>query len=483
MIDTSTTPAGYKLPTEGKIFRKDAYFEKTGYDPHEGQKVVHYNNTRHRALSNGRRWGKTLLGGKEAETQAFIKNFLDEPMKGWIIGPEYSDCEKEFRVVYNTFKKLGIDQVSNKFLNNVESGSMRIATKWGFDVQCRSAKHPDSLVGEGLDFVLIVEAGRAHRRMFTEYVRPALSDKRGWSLMTGVPEIASDTSLLHWAYNRGQDPLKRQWAGFRMPSWNNTKVFPGGRWDPEILEAEDDLTEDEFKRQYGGEFVERIGRVMSEWDDDTHLVSGLKYDPQSPLYVACDYGYTNDWVWLWIQQDIWGQVRVLGEERWLMKDTEEICQDILERRRANDGLWSLLEKVNCIYAPPAEPSDTSILTRKLKRPIRTNTGGELIDRIRATNKLLKPKGNLKQPGIFFDKDGCSKYTGNGQSGTPNSLAWEMKTGYRWPEHKSETKNASENPIDKDDHGPEALGRFVKGHLSHLDDTRHSRQGRAKAGRR
>lgn len=460
------------LPEDSKVFRKDAYFEKTEYQPHDGQKLIHYNNTRHRALSNGRRWGKTLLGGKEAETMAFVKNFLSQPMQGWIIGPEYTDCEKEFRVVYNTFKKLGIDQVSTKFLNNVESGSMRIHTRWGFDIQCRSARHPESLVGEGLDFVLIVEAGRHHRRMFTEYVRPALSDKRGWSLMTGVPEIAAETALLYWAYERGQDSTKAQWASWRMPSWNNTVVFPGGRHDPEILEAEDDLTDDEFRRQYGGEFVERIGRVMKEWDDDTHLVTGLDYDPTMPLYVALDYGYTNDWVWLWLQQDIWGQVYCIGEERWKMMDTEEICQEIIERRNANDGLWGLLEKINCIYAPPAEPSDTSIVQRKLGRPIRTNTGGEINERDRMTNNLLKPKGVDKKPGIIFNRERTTQ------------LAWEMRTGYRWPEHKNENKNASENPLDKDNHGPEALGRFVKGHLGQsMSQRRTSRQSRVRARRR
>lgn len=460
-----------QLPQEGLVFRKDVYFEQTGYDPHAAQKVIHYDNTRHRILSNGRRWGKTLLGGKESEAMAFLKNWLGEPMQGWIIGPEYTDCEKEFRVVYNTFKQLGIDQVSSKFLNNVESGSMRIHTRWGFDLQCRSARHPESLVGEGLDFVLIAEAGRHHRRMFTEYVRPALSDKRGWSLMTGVPEIASDTALLYWAYQRGQDLSKTQWRSWQMPSWTNTKVFPGGRQDPEILEAEDDLTEDEFRRQYGGEFVDRVGRVMKQWDDEIHLVEGLDYDPTMPLYAALDYGYTNDWVWLWIQQDIWGQCYVIGEQRWHTMDTDEICTEILEWRKSDRDLWPLLDKVNCIYAPPAEPSDTSIVQRRLRRPIRTNTGGELIDRIRMTDKLLKPKGVENRPGILFNKERCQQ------------LAWEMRQGWRWPEHRSETKNAPETPLDKDNHGPEALGRFIKGHLHASTERRTSRQSSAKTRRR
>jgi hypothetical protein len=294
--------------------------------------------------------------------------------------------------------------------------------------------------------------------------------------MSGVPEVAAETALLYWAYERGQDAQKSQWASWRMPSWTNTSVFPGGRNDPEILEAEDDLTEDEFNRQYGGMFVERIGRVMSQWDDEAHLTD-LSYNPTMPLYAALDYGYTNDWVWLWIQQDMWGQVYVIGEERWRMMDTEEVCTDILNKRDRAEGMWSLLDKVNIIYAPPAEPSDTSIVQRKLSRPIRTNTGGELNERDRMTNGMLKlrpshlPDGHpSKKPGILFDRS------------RTHQLAWEMRTGYRWPEHKNENKNASENPLDKDNHGPEALGRFVKGHLGKTQERRTSRQSTVRARR-
>lgn len=315
--------------------------------------------------------------------------------------------------------------------------------------------------------------------MFTEYVRPALSDKRGWSMMSGVPELASDTSLLYWAYKRGEKGDRQQWKSWRMPSWTNTAVFPGGRRDPEILDAEDDLTEDEFRRQYGGEFVERIGRVMKQWDDDLHLVEGLEYDPSMPLYVALDYGYTNDWVWLWIQVDPFNNVYVLGEERWRMRDTEEICDEINLRAETSDDFWKLLGKVNVIYCPPAEPAETSVIRRKLNRPTATNTGGEINDRNKMVNALLK-----QRPGHLPDGHPDKKAQLVLNKSTTHQLQWEMKTGYRWPEHKSDIKNAPENPMDKDDHGPEALGRFVVGHMGgKMPDRRHSRQSRVRSRRR
>ena len=134
MIDIDAIQSG--------VLRKDVYFEGTGYTPFEGQAQIHYDPHRHRVLSNGRRWGKTLLGGKEVEPCAFVRNRKGDAQRGWIIGPNYTDCEKEFRIVYDSLRKLGVDQVSSKFLRNVENGSMHIHTNWGFDLECRSAQHP-----------------------------------------------------------------------------------------------------------------------------------------------------------------------------------------------------------------------------------------------------------------------------------------------------------------------------------------------------
>lgn len=463
-------------PVAGKVFRKDLYFQNTGYVPHGGQRLVHYNPARHRVLCNGRRWGKTLVGGKECEAAAFVRNFLGQPMIGWIIGPEYTDCEKEFRVIYDSFKKLGVDAISDRFLNNVENGNMHIKTKWGFDLQCRSARHPESLVGEGLDFVLIVEAGRQRRKMWGDYVRPALSDKRGWSLTSGVPEGAAEDSLLYSLYQRGQDPTKPSWWSIRMPSWTNHIVFPGGYQDPEIQEAKDDLTDDEFDRQYGAQFVERVGRVMKEWDSDIH-VKDMQYDRSLPLYAAVDFGYVNDWVWLLIQIDHWGEVRVIQEKRWQLTDTEEICQELIQH--------PLTQHVNMIYVDPAAPSDANIMRRKLQKNTNNNTGGEIIDRIRLIRHALKvrpehlPDGHPdKKPKLFVDTS-CTQ------------LIWEMKQGYRWPEHKDpkygEGKNPGELPLDRDNHGPEALGRFFKGHVATASTvqgrTRTQRTTRMVGGRR
>jgi hypothetical protein len=57
----------------------------------------------------------------------------------------------------------------------------------------------------------------------------------------------------------------------------------------------------------------------------------------------------------------------------------------------------------------------------------------------------------RQPGLLVDRS-CT------------ALIWEMREGYRWPEGRGDGKNSSEIPLDDNNHGPEALSRYFKGHL-------------------
>lgn len=443
----------------GTVLTKSGYFESIGYYPHAGQRDIHYTPSRFKVVRCGRRWGKTYWGAHEVEPNILVPcPITGLAQMGWIIGPNYVDAEKEFRIVYDTMRKMGVDRDSIRFVNNAESGNMHIKTSWGAEVIGKSAAKPESLVGEGLNWALFVEAGM-HRRRTWQSIRPALSDRRGWAAFTGVPEGPSEESLLYSFYERGQSERFKTWQSWKRPSWSNDITFPGGRQDPEILDAEEDLTKDEFDRQYGAEFSEKTGPVMKEYDDDIHL-GDFDYDPSWATYMAIDYGFTNPFVILFIQVGPWGDIRVLREFRRQGLDTEEVCADLMLEF---PGLVRVTTKM---YPDPAEPDDTRTMCRKLRLTANKNTGGELKPRLALIRRALKvknkhlPEGDPeRRPALMIDRTYCQ------------TLAWEMRSGYKWPEKKSDQKRSdSEHPVDKDNHGCEALGRFMKGYFGKsLDD--------------
>lgn len=431
---------------------KDRIWPALGYEPHRGQEKIHRSRKRHRVAAMGRRTGKSIAGGHELSVEALYAATVQHELEDqgirrefWIVGPEYSDSEKEFRVVYNDLKRLEVPFDHPGTYNNPENGDMHISLWDGsFQVHAKSAKYPATLVGEGLHGVIMAEAAKMKEVVWTKYIRPTLADFRGWSLWNSTPE---GKNWFYRLWQRGQDPSVEQWESWRLPSWVNHYVFPLGEDDPEIAEMRQEMSEERFKQEVAASFTEFVGRVFKDFDEEIH-VKDIDYNPRWPVYACCDYGWSNPFVWLFVQVDVWDNVYVIGEYRATQKDITDIARDL-------KGI-PLNNYVKRFYPDPAEPGDTAVLAKALRIPSGGNTGGELKWRLELIRQALKPlpehaPPEERQPRLLIDRS-CTE------------LIREM-LDYRYPETKEESSKAEpEKPMDKDDHGPEALGRFMRGYF-------------------
>lgn len=446
----------------GKRLNVAAVFDKVGYRPHAAQQRLHTAQRQHRfcVVCAGRRTGKSTAGGHCLVCHAYESYFRQEEldphgkrMEYWIVGPEYSDSEKEFRVLWGDLTRLGFPLDHPGSYNNPLGGDMHISL-WGgrFQVHAKSAKYPDNLVGEGLHGVILAEAAKLKPSIWQKYLRPMLSDYRGWALMTSTPE---GKNWFYEAWMRGAGEANNElheWWSMRMPSWSNNILYPEGREDPEILSLAADLTEEAFNQEIGAEFTDFVGRVFKDFDEETH-VKKLMFNPEWETYACVDYGWTNPFVWLLVQVDYWKNVYVLGEVYGSHKRIDEVHHEIVDKGLCPPNL-------RYFYPDPAEPGDTRILESNLRISGVSNTGGELKDRLRLIRKALEIPQHLRHlpfdheeriPKLFIDPS-CT-----------NTIR-EMND-YRYPETKEEAnRSESELPLKKDDHAPEALGRFFKGYF-------------------
>lgn len=441
-----------------KVLSVKAIFDKVGYKPHAAQRKIHRSvkehNARFRVVCAGRRTGKSTFGGHELTFEAikafYRQNELDPFQRRaefWIVGPEYSDAEKEFRVVWGDLVRMGVPMDHPGSYNNPQNGQMSISLYGGkFLIHCKSAKYPNSLVGEALEGVILAEAAKLKPSIWSKFIRPMLADYRGWAIMTSTPE---GRNWFYEMYMMGLNSDFPDWWSIRMPSWANNILFPGGRDDPEIASMSAGMTDEKFKQEIGAEFTEFVGRVFKDFDEEYH-VEKLRYNPEWKTFAAIDYGWENPFVWLLIQVDPFDNVYVLGEHYQSHLTVEENVDEVVRKGLAPASL-------EMIYPDPASPSDTQIVTRMLKVRAARGTGGPLKDRLELIRRWMKLKlddrpvmeaGYLK-PKLVFD---------------PSCKETIREFGeYRYPDNKSETVDATENPMKKDDHAPEALGRFFIGY--------------------
>lgn len=207
--------------------------------PHPGQLEVHNSDARFKVLSAGRRWGKTRLGVNEC---------LDAASKGgraWWVSPSYKTSEVGWRPLRQIAR-----QIPNAEVRLVDR---MVTLPGGGFVAVRSADNPDSLRGEGLDFVVMDECAFMQKEAWTEAIRPALSDRQGKALFISTPKGRN------WFWEIYQRGVRKEegWQAWTFPTSNNP--FIDGN---EIEAAHRDLPEIIYRQEYLAEFVDDAGSVF-----------------------------------------------------------------------------------------------------------------------------------------------------------------------------------------------------------------------------
>lgn len=273
--------------TSAKVINKAAYFKKIEYSPHsEGQASFHNSRARFKVAVCGRRYGKTSMVARDIEPE-----FLRPDKWFWIVGPTYGLAEKEFRLIYDDFvRKLGLGKEKDfKKHYNPRTGEMSLVFPWNTVLEVKSADHPENLVGEGLDGVVMSEAAKHRKETWERFVRPALADRRGFAYFVSTPE---GMNFLHQLWQYGHDPSYPEYESWQFPSWDNPIIYPGGYDDPEIQLLKRTMTPDWFAQEIAAEFTAFVGKIFRDWQEKTH-VTRVPFRPEWPNYAVFDWGYTN----------------------------------------------------------------------------------------------------------------------------------------------------------------------------------------------
>ena len=287
------------------------------------------------------------------------KLFLPKSMY-WIVGPTYDLAEKEFRVIWDSLivkMQMGRDKRVKKAYNK-KQGNMWIEFPWGTRLECRSADHPENLVGEALNWVIMSEAAKHKLETWERFIRPALADKRGGGDFPTTPE---GFNWLHKLWQLGNDPTFTDFESWSFPSWANSVVYPGGREDPEILLLERTTTPEWFAQEIGADFASFVGKIFPEWDEKTH-VKKVEFIPELPNYMAFDFGYTNPLAAVEFQIRKHGgydEIRVWREHyKSFMTVPDHI--EFLKNRPHPEGYH-----LDLAFGDPADPEAAATITRNL----------------------------------------------------------------------------------------------------------------------
>jgi hypothetical protein len=255
----------------------------------------------------------------------------------------------------------------------------------------------------------------------------------------------------------GQDDNFPDYESWRMPSWENTAVFPGGWEDPEIQILRQTMSPEWFAQEIGAEFTSFVGKIYPEFDERVHITN-IPYRPELQNYMFWDWGFVNPLAALDVQVDAFDNVYIWREhyEPWIRLE-DHIAYMKNERVDPDDY------RVDCSYGDSAD-QEAVMTVNVLHSPCfaldeakqNWRQGIEVVKRFlkpRDIGKLDKNGEPIHQPKLFIDPS-C---TNTIKEFMNYKMAKAPRTG---------TSDAQEKPEKKDDHAMDAL-RYGLMHLFEL----------------
>jgi len=265
------------------------------YKPREHQLRVHelLDGKRFAVVVAHRRFGKTVAALNHLIREAVL-NEKETPRYAYI-APTYGQAKRvawDYLVKYTT--PLG-------GTNNISE--LRVDF-WGRRIQLYGSDNPDSLRGQFFDGVIIDEVGDQNPKIWTDIVRPALTDRKGWCLFIGTPKGHN-----HFKELRDRAEKEDGWGLLEFKA-SETGVVD----ETELRAAKNEMGESKFRQEFECSFDAPIegsyyGEMLNELEEKKHMQE-IPREELSRTFTAWDLGM-GDSTSIWVAQLVGTEVRLI----------------------------------------------------------------------------------------------------------------------------------------------------------------------------
>ncbi len=174
----------------------------------------------------------------------------------------------------------------------------------GARVRIYGADNPDRLRGIYLDGAVLDEFGDMDPTVWTQVIRPALSDRKGWAIFIGTPKGKNTFHKLWLQADEDED-----W--FRLSLKASETLLLDQK---ELSDARKQMSDDEYAQEYECSFEAAVrgayyGKELNIAEEGDRITS-VPHDPRLLTHTAWDLGVADSTV-IWFLQTIGRETRII----------------------------------------------------------------------------------------------------------------------------------------------------------------------------
>lgn len=351
------------------------------YVPRKQFVEFHNRSQRWAVLCTHRRAGKTVSLVNDLIFGALECN-LHRPQLAYV-GPTYRQAK---RVAWPYLKEYAAPYLAEK----PAESELSITLHGGRKIFCLGADNPDSLRGMYLDGGVGDEYAMFKPSVFSQIIRPALSDRNGWWVFTSTPRGKN----LFWEEFQRAKNNPEEYFLLNLPA-DVSGIIPAA----ELEALRQDMDPEEFAQEYLCSFDAALkGAIYASEVNDMFLdgrVCQNLYDPSLPTYAVFDLGFTDSTVIVFWQEGPDNTIRVVRVVASTGQSIDYYIDALNEMDIAPEDVW-------LPHDARAKNLQTgrSMVEQFLKTGLRPRIvpSHKVRDRIAATRQLF--------PRVYIDDEAC-----------------------------------------------------------------------------
>jgi hypothetical protein len=269
--------------------------------PRREQQLVIDDKHRFQVVVAHRRLGKTVLAINKIVQHA-LQNPLNRPQYAFI-SPERQQSRKNTWDYFLEYTRW----IPGADYNKTEL-CITIPTIHGSTAKIflEGAEEPDRLRGMYFDGVIMDEVAQMPRSMWSEVIRPALSDRKGWATFIGTPK---GKNFFYDMFTMAAEETNEAWTTFKFTA-DKTGIIS----EDELDQARREMGEDMYRQEYLCSFDAVIkgtyyGKTLEQLKEMGGIGEVL-WNPKLPVYTAWDLGM-NDKTVVWFAQQVGDYVHII----------------------------------------------------------------------------------------------------------------------------------------------------------------------------
>jgi hypothetical protein len=265
------------------------------YKPREQQLAIH-------ELMDSKRFGVVVAHRRMGKTVSAINHLIKDAILNQKEAPRYAYIAP----TYGQAKRVAWDYLVKYAtpLGGTNNISELRVDFWGRRIQLYGSDNPEALRGQYFDGVILDEIGDQNPKIWTDIVRPALADRKGWCLFIGTPKGHN-----HFKELRDRAEKEDGWGLLEFKA-SETGVVD----EVELKAAKNEMGEDKYRQEFECSFDAAVegsyyGQILNELEDKKHMQE-IPREELSRTFTAWDLGM-GDSTSIWVAQLVGSEVRLI----------------------------------------------------------------------------------------------------------------------------------------------------------------------------